>query len=50
MRRIEPHFLLSHGVPRVDDRRVVSGIIFVIRNGLRWRDAPAKQSPPADMV
>jgi len=40
MRRIEPYFPLSHGVPRVDDRRIVSGIIFVIRNGLRWRDAP----------
>ena len=41
MRRIEPYFPLSHGVPRVDDRRIISGIIFVIRNGLRWRDAPA---------
>ena len=41
MRRIEPYFPLSHGVPRVDDRRIVSGIIFVIRNGLRWCDAPA---------
>ena len=40
MRRIEPYFPLSHGVPRVDDRRIVSGIIFVIRSGLRWRDAP----------
>ena len=40
MRRISPYFTLSHGVPRVDDRRVVSGIVFVIRNGLRWRDAP----------
>ena len=40
MRRIEPYFPRSHGVPRVDDRRVVSGIIFVIRNGQRWRDAP----------
>ena len=40
MRRIEPYFPLSHGVPRVDDRRVISGIIFVIRNWLRWRDAP----------
>ncbi len=39
MRRIEPYFLLSHDIPRVDDRRIVSGIIFVIRNGLRWRDA-----------
>ena len=41
MRRIEPYFPLSHGVPRVDDRRVISGIVFVLRNGLRWRDAPA---------
>ena len=45
MRRIAPYFPLSHGVPRVDDRRVVSGIIFVIRNGLRWRDAPAEYGP-----
>jgi len=45
VRRIEPHFPLSHGVPRVDDRRVISGIIFVIRNGLRWRDAPKDYGP-----
>src|SRR5580704_4857170 len=45
MRRIELHFPLSHGVPRVDDRRVISGIIFVIRNGLRWRDAPKEYGP-----
>ena len=45
MRRIEPYFPLSHGIPRVDDRRIVSGIIFVIRNGLRWRDAPADYGP-----
>jgi transposase len=45
MRRIEPHFPLSHGVPRVDDRRVLSGILFVIRNGVRWRDAPAAYGP-----
>ena len=45
MRRIEPYFPLSHGMPRVDDRRVVSGIIFVIRNGLRWRDAPKEYGP-----
>lgn len=43
--RIEPYFPLAHGVPRVDDRKVVSGIIFVIRNGLRWRDAPADYGP-----
>ena len=45
MRRIEPFFPLSHGVPRVDDRRVVSGIVFVIKNGLRWRDAPVAYGP-----
>lgn len=33
------------GVPRVDDRRVISGIIHVIRNGLRWRDAPPEYGP-----
>ena len=45
MRRIEPCFPVSHGVPRVDDRRVISGIIFVIRNGLRWRDASKDYGP-----
>ena len=33
------------GVPRVDDRRVISGIIHVIRNGLRRRDAPSCHGP-----
>ena len=45
MRRIERYFPLSHGVPRVDDRRILSGILFVIRNGLRWRDAPSGYGP-----
>ena len=45
MQEIAPYFPLSHGVPRVDDRRIVSGIIFVIRNGLRWRDAPKDYGP-----
>ena len=40
LERIKPYFPRSHGRPRVDDRRVISGIIHVIRNGLRWRDAP----------
>ncbi len=40
MRRIEPYFPLSYGVPRVDDRLILSGVIFGLRNGLRWRDAP----------
>ena len=34
-----PIFPLSHGVPRVDDRRIVSGIIFVIRNSPRCPNA-----------
>tara|TARA_R110002126_G_C10479097_1_gene501729 strand:+ start:3517 stop:3930 length:414 start_codon:yes stop_codon:yes gene_type:complete len=45
MKRIEPYFPLSHWIARVDDRRVLSGIIFVIRNGLRWRDAPSDYGP-----
>ena len=45
MRRIEPFFPLSHGIPRVDDRRVVSGIIYVIKHGLMWRDAPKDYGP-----
>jgi transposase len=46
MRRMAPYFPRSRGRPRVDDRRVLSGIVFVIRNGLRWRDAPAVYGPP----
>ncbi|ARC88521.1 hypothetical protein B5V46_07795 [Rhodovulum sp. MB263] len=30
---------------RVDDQRVLSGIIFINRNGLRWRDAPKEYGP-----
>ena len=40
MARLEPFFPKSHVKPSVDDRRVLSGIIFINRNGLRWRDAP----------
>ena len=43
--RMAPFFPKSHGKPRVDDRRVLSGIIFIIRNGLRWRDAPTAYGP-----
>ena len=41
MERLRPFLPRSHGKPRVDDRRALSGIVFVDRNGLRWRDAPA---------
>lgn len=43
--RLRLCFPESHGKPRVDDRRVPSGIIFVNRNGLRWRDAPGDYGP-----
>jgi transposase len=46
MARLQPYFPKSHGVPRVDDRRVLSGIIFINRNGLRWCDAPKEYGPP----
>ena len=46
MKRLEPFFPKSHGKPRVDDRRVLSGIIFINRDGLRWRDAPAAYGRP----
>ena len=45
MLRIEPYFPLSHGMPRVDDRRILSGILFVIRNGVHWRDALREYGP-----
>jgi transposase len=45
MEGLSPYFPKSHGKARVDDRRVLSGIIFVNRNGLRWRDAPREYGP-----
>ena len=35
MARLRPYFPKSHGAPHVDDRRVLSGIILINRNGLR---------------
>lgn len=45
VQRIKPFFPVSHGIPRVDDRRVISGIIYVIRYGLQWKDAPKAYRP-----
>jgi transposase len=45
MRRLSPYFPRSHGIPRVDDRRVLSGIIDVIRHDLWWRDPPPAYGP-----
>ena len=44
---IEPR--LPHGrpgKPRVDDRRVISGILHVLKVGCRWRDVPAEYGRP----
>jgi transposase len=45
-RAIEP--LLPNkprGVPRVDDRRVLNGIFWVLRSGAPWRDLPERYGP-----
>ena len=33
------------GPRRVDDRRVISGIIHVLQSGMRWRDCPQEYGP-----
>ena len=33
------------GVPRMDDRRVLSGIIFCLQRGYRWSDVPDEYGP-----
>jgi len=33
------------GAHRVDDRRVVSGIVHMLRSGARWRDCPVAYGP-----
>ncbi|WP_442902526.1 IS5 family transposase [Frigidibacter sp. MR17.14] len=38
--------LVLERIGRVDDRRVLSGIIFINRNGLRWQGAPSEYGPP----
>src|SRR3974390_1958006 len=46
---IEPHLPQGKpGKPRVDDRRVISGILHVLKTGCRWRDCPSKYGPLAD--
>lgn len=44
---IEPHLPRGKpGKPRVDDRRVISGIVHVLKTGCRWRDCPPAYGPP----
>lgn len=35
----------TRGKPRVDDRRVISGIVHVLKSGGRWADAPEVYGP-----
>jgi transposase len=44
---IQPHLPNKpRGVPRVDDRRVLNGIFWVLRSGAPWADLPARYGPP----
>jgi len=44
---IEPHLPTNQpGAHRTDDRRVISGIIHVLRSGCRWQDCPTCYGPP----
>lgn len=37
----------TRGKARVDDRRVISGIVHELKSGGRWVDAPPVESPAA---
>ena len=44
---IEPRLPTDvRGVERSDDRRVISGIVHVLRSGCRWCDCPPEYGPP----
>jgi transposase len=43
--KIKRYFPYPNGVPRVDDRRVISGIIYVLKHGLKWSHAPKEYGP-----
>src|SRR5947209_16542957 len=44
--RIEPHLPTDvRGVERQDDRRVISGIVHVLKSGCRWCDCPPEYGP-----
>src|SRR5512141_2896511 len=46
-RQIEPHLPRDvRGKDRVDDRRVISGILHVLKSGCRWCDCPPEYGPP----
>lgn len=44
--KIEPYLPRGRrGAHRVDDRRIISGIIHMLRSGGRWRDCPPAYGP-----
>src|SRR4051794_40532309 len=44
--KIKPHLPTdTRGKARVDDRRVISGIVQVLKSGARWVDAPPEYGP-----
>ncbi|OQW62368.1 MAG: hypothetical protein BVN29_19555 [Nitrospira sp. ST-bin5] len=45
LNRIKLYLPVSYGIPLVDDRRVISGIICAIRYGLQWKDASPAYGP-----
>src|SRR5262249_11324400 len=45
-KRIEPLMPRGRrGAHRVDDRRIISGIVHMLRSGTRWRDCPPDYVP-----
>src|SRR5271156_6753160 len=49
-RQIEPHLPTDvRGKDRVDDRRVISGILHVLESGCRWCDCPPEYATDADL-
>ncbi|BAK82634.1 transposase [Komagataeibacter medellinensis NBRC 3288] len=45
MEKIARYFPLAHGMPRVDDHRVLSEMVYMIRNRIQWKDAPEVYGP-----
>src|SRR5881628_1331683 len=44
--KVKPHLPTdTRGKARVDDRRVISGIVQVLKSGARWVDAPPEYGP-----
>lgn len=42
---LEPMMPKSRKSARVDDRRVMNGIFYVLRTGIPWRDLPERYGP-----